>query len=267
MIATPIGNKEDITLRALNKIKELEIFFVEDTREFQKLLQLFGIEKGAKKIFSYASHNMKEANQKALEFLEQGKDIGFLTDRGTPGISDPGSLLAKTAREAGFLVIPIPGVSSLSTLISVSGMPSKGIFFIGFFPEGKKERELLTSHIKNFNCTLCFFESPERIQKTLTFLKDVFPEGKIFVGREMTKHFEEYYFADLKKLEIEKVIEKGEYAVLLEPQKALEMTDGSLLEDEIQLRLKSDKEWAKILGAKLGIASSEIYNKLQKNKK
>lgn len=122
IIATPLGNRDDITLRAQAKIQELEYFFVEDTREFQKLLSLLGIENATKKYHSYASHNMKEATAMALRFLAEGKDIGFLTDRGTPAISDPGALLVQKARAAGFSITPIPGPSSVTTLMSVSGM-------------------------------------------------------------------------------------------------------------------------------------------------
>src|SRR5262249_30288621 len=147
-IGTPLGNRLDITLRALEALKSLQFFFAEDSREFFKLLDLYQIPHGEKRVHSYGNHNMKEATEKALAWLAEGNDVGFVSDRGMPGISDPGALLAGRARAAGYAVLPIPGPAAVTTLLSVCGFPADRFLFLGFLPLGPKERGAVFASVR-----------------------------------------------------------------------------------------------------------------------
>lgn len=265
IIATPLGNRNDITLRALESFRELEIFFAEDSRELSKLLEIHGIPPGQKKIHSYGAHNMKEATDRAVAYLKEGHSVGFVSDRGTPGISDPGPVLVRHAREEGFGVIPIPGVSSVVTAMSVSGLSGDRFLFLGFVPTSRGEREALYQLVRQVGLPTCFFESPKRIRKTVEELIERFPAGGLFVGREMTKLYESYEWLMLKDADPEAVMEKGEFAIVLEPgpREAEKSVDW---EEEVRLRLAPDKEWAKKLASRCGVTASEIYNSLQRLK-
>ena len=265
MIATPLGNLGDITLRALEMLRCLDVFFAEDSREFSKLLEALQISTDGKRIYSYASHNLKEATEKAIEILKSGKSVGLVTDRGTPAISDPGALVAARAHEEGIPVIPIPGPSSVSALLSVSGLQSTAFEFAGFLPQTDKHRHQLLDSVEARQMPLVFFESPKRIRATLLELKSKFPNGRVFIGREMTKKFEEYRWLDLKTFNETDVPELGEYAVLVEA--GTEPKENIAWDKEVHLRLASDKEWAKDIAQKYGVASSDIYNALQQLKK
>jgi 16S rRNA (cytidine1402-2'-O)-methyltransferase len=266
IIATPLGNLEDITLRAQKCLKELSYFFVEDTREFHKLIGLLQIDAAHKKAFSFASHNMKESLERALRILAEGNDIGFLTDRGTPAISDPGALLVEEARKQGCQIVPVPGPSSVSTIVSVAGLRDPRFLFIGFFPQGKKEREELLSLVKQNKLPLVFMESPQRVREIFELLKKEIPGSRLFIGREMTKIFEEFRWLEMDGSSAEALPEKGEYTLLLDPSSAQVQT-ASELSEMIRQRGLTDKEWAKEIAPRFHTASSEIYNELQRIKK
>ncbi|MCB0404440.1 MAG: rRNA small subunit methyltransferase 1 [Bdellovibrionales bacterium] len=265
IIATPLGHREDITLRALDTLRALRVLFAEDTRETKKLLTLHGIPLSDLRLFSSALHNLDKANEKALEFLRNGQSVGVLCDRGTPGISDPGAELVRQAHSEGFAVIPIPGVSSVTTLISVSGVTQ--FSFVGFLPHKAKDRQALWERSEKAGLALLFFESPQRVRKTASEIRERFPAGRLFVGREMTKVFEEYRWHALSDLLPEALPEQGEYSLLLDfgaaTTAAVEAGD---LDSEIASRLSSDKEWAKRLAPLFGLSSQEIYNRLQRAK-
>jgi len=266
IIATPLGNRDDITLRALGLLKELGDFFVEDSREFSKLLDLYGISSHGKNIRSYASHNMKEATERALEELRAGKSVGFASDRGTPCVSDPGALLVRHARREGFSVVPVPGASSVTSLMSVSGFSADRFVFVGFVPTASGEREELWKFAETCPFPLCFFESPKRVRKTAEDLKSRFPDRELFFGREMTKLFESFGGGLLRDLEPGELMEKGEYALALgapEEKQVVAADWGS----EIDVRLGSDKAWSKHIAERYGISATEVYNALQLRKR
>ncbi len=266
IIATPIGNRLDLTLRALEIFKGLNHIYAEDTREIAKLLELHGIDPKSKKLHSYASHNMKEATNKAISLLQEGEDLGLVSDRGTPAISDPGALLVDKARELGVEVYPIPGASSVTALLSVSGWDVVPFVFYGFWPTAQGEAKRLVETIQKHRMLSCFLESPQRVRETARQLKAGFPDGKLCWGREMTKTFEEYQVLPLVKLEPEGLQERGEYTLLLNPGASAQATPEAW-EEEIRLRLASEKDWAKAVGARFGVASKEIYNALQELKR
>ncbi len=267
VVATPLGNKEDVTLRALSVFRQEKIFFAEDSRELRKLMGLHGVSMENKIIHSYAKHNLRTATEKALEYLSASKSVVLVCDRGTPGISDPGAQLVAQARLMGAKVLPIPGASAVTALMSVSGFD--GTFtFVGFLPHTQKSRDELWNQSASLDTPVCFFESPQRVRETAKELKNRFPSGMLFWGREMTKVFEQYEKASLADLDLEALPEKGEYTILLLPgKKTVDDNDQkSQIEQAIRLRTCSEKDWAKHLGEKLDLPAKEIYNQLQRAK-
>jgi len=230
IIAAPIGNPEDITLRALRIIKEtVAIIYCEDTRQTARVLSHHGI---SKPLRSLHMHSDERKIMSLIEEVNNGINIGYMTDSGTPGLSDPGSRIVSMARKEGVNVIPVPGVSALTTLISVSGFPEKSVLFGGFLSKkpGKRINEL--NRLKTHEGILIIYESPHRIKKTLKDIGEVFPEREIVIGREMTKKFEEYLSFNSSEMNdvIEKLTEKGEFAIGI-LNKELKFRDGENEDD------------------------------------
>lgn len=190
IVATPIGNLEDITLRALRVLREADAILCEDTRVTAKLLQKYEIKKP---LISYHSHSKLSKTEKIFELLEEGKNLALVSDAGTPCISDPGVLLVSQVREKfgdEVAIIPIPGPSALVSALSASGLPSSEFLFLGFLPH-KKGRETLFKEIAEAKRTVAFYESPHRIIKTLESLEKFAPKKKVVIARELTKIYEE----------------------------------------------------------------------------
>jgi 16S rRNA (cytidine1402-2'-O)-methyltransferase len=259
VVATPLGNIRDITLRAIDCLKGVSHLFAEDTRESMKLLELCGISLEGKKFHSYASHNLKKATQTATRILIEGQSIALLSDRGTPGVSDPGALLVASAREAGVKVVPLPGPSAVTTLFSVSGITQQDFVFLGFLPKETKYREALFGSLAKEGRPACFYESPRRIRETYLDLQRAFPQGTLFIGREMTKVYEEFRWLKLNVDTAEALPEQGEYVVILQPG---ETQSAAAWADEVALRASSDREWSKQIAARHDLAASEVYNAL-----
>ena len=220
IIATPIGNLEDITLRALRVLKEVDMILCEDTRMTQKLLQKYAI---ATPTLSYHSHSRLAKVEKIFELLEEGKNLALVSDAGTPTISDPGVLLVFQVKEKfgqEVSIVPIPGPSAVISALSASGLPSSDFLFLGFLPH-KKGRETLFKEIALSKRTTVFYESPHRILKTLESLKKHLDEKRrIVVARELTKIYEEMVTGTteemLRYFEKNKDKVKGEFVVVVE---------------------------------------------------
>ena len=221
IIATPIGNLEDITFRAIRILKEVDMILCEDTRVTAKLLAKYEIKKSLRRFDAHSSESGREA---IVELLREGKNIALVTDAGTPGISDPASLLVEDVRrELGneVKVIPVPGASALTTALSASGIPTSDFLFLGFLPH-KKGRQTLMKEIGESERAVVFYESPHRILKALAELKIVAPERKITIARELTKIYEEYISGTAD--EITKILtdipekQKGEFVVIVSPK-------------------------------------------------
>jgi 16S rRNA (cytidine1402-2'-O)-methyltransferase len=195
VIATPIGNLEDITLRAIRVLDEVDAILCEDTRVTTKLLQKYAIVKDRKKpLISYNAHSTLAKMEKIFAFLEEGKNLALVSDAGTPCISDPGVQLLVEVREKfgeEVKIIPVPGPSALVSALSASGLPSSEFLFLGFLPH-KKGRETLFKEIAESKRTVAFYESPHRILKTLVSLEKFAPEKRVVIAREMTKIYEEF---------------------------------------------------------------------------
>ena len=194
IVATPIGNLEDVTLRAIRMLKEVDLVLCEDTRVTRKLLSHYGI---SKKVESYHARSKSNKLDTVIRLIREGKDIAYVTDAGTPAISDPGSELVAKVKEllSDVEVIAIPGASALTSALSVSGLPASEFLFLGFLPH-KKGRETLFKEITESKRTVVFYESPHRLMKTLHSLSDHLAaqppsERKVVIARELTKIHEE----------------------------------------------------------------------------
>ena len=189
VISTPIGNLKDITLRALDILREADIVACEDTRTTGKLLSRYEIRK---KLTSYHEHNEVEKTGELIDALGRGLKVALVTDAGTPSISDPGYRIVKAASGKGYDVIPVPGASAAVASISVSGLPTSAFTFLGFPPRTRKKRLDLLERVKRYPETLVFYESPGRLIGTLEVIKEVFGDREACVSREVTKLHEEH---------------------------------------------------------------------------
>jgi 16S rRNA (cytidine1402-2'-O)-methyltransferase len=216
LVATPIGNLEDITLRALRVLKECDVVAAEDTRRTGQLLKHFGI---SKPLLSYFQFNEARRSEQIIERLKRGEKIALVTDAGSPGISDPGERVVKAARAAGFRVEPVPGPCALVAALTASGLPTDEFHFVGFLPHKSGQRRNKLESLKTISGTLVLYESPYRIEKLLGELSEVFPERTVVLARELTKKFEEFLRgtpAELLALAQKRTL-KGEFVVLVAP--------------------------------------------------
>ncbi|MFA4890904.1 MAG: 16S rRNA (cytidine(1402)-2'-O)-methyltransferase [Candidatus Gracilibacteria bacterium] len=213
IVSTPIGNLEDVTLRALRTLKEVDYIAAEDTRHTQKLLQKYEIKTPTISFHSYSSHGKLE---KIVDLLKEGKTIALVSDAGTPGISDPAYSLIRRALEENVKIIPIPGASSLLAAIVVSGLPMDKFLYLGFLPL-KKGRQTLLNNLKEEPRTLVIFESPHRILRTLQELKEYLGDRDVAICRELTKFYEEVLRMPLSKAieHFEKISPKGEFVLVV----------------------------------------------------
>jgi len=188
VVATPIGNLEDLTLRALRVLKEADLVACEDTRRTRALLTHFGIHAS---VTSYFEHNKVAKGEVLLSALQGGKSIALVTDAGTPGISDPGFLLVRAAREAGVRVVPVPGPSAVVAALSAAGVPADRFVFDGFLPVKPGRRIHRLEALRSLEMTVVCYESPHRVLAALEAIATVFGDVEIVVARELTKQFEE----------------------------------------------------------------------------
>jgi len=187
VVGTPIGNLEDVTLRAISTLQSVDIILAEDTRNSKKLLDAHKIET---KMISYHEHSNDKEIKKIIDLLLEGKDLALISDAGTPTISDPGYGLIRDCIKHDIVIVPIPGVSAITAAMSVSGLPSDSFTFIGFLPQ-KKGRLKKIELLKNIENTVILFESPYRLEKTLNQLLEHLGNRSVVVGRELTKLYEE----------------------------------------------------------------------------
>lgn len=215
LVATPIGNLEDITLRALRTLKECDYVLCEDTRVTGKLLHHYEIKA---KMHRYDAHTSEAAHTQILDDLEEGKHLVLVSDAGTPGVSDPGVLLIKRAREADVLIEVIPGPSAVTAVVSLAGIAGNQFSFLGFIPH-KKGRETFFKALADYDHPTVFFESTHRMLKTLETLAKVYPEARVYVGRELTKMHEELLVgsaAEILAILLDTPVkQKGEFVVIV----------------------------------------------------
>ncbi len=277
LVATPIGNLEDISLRALRILKEVDLIAAEDTRQTLKLLNHFEIKN---KLVSYHEHNKHEKGQDLVLRLLDGQDIALVSDAGSPGISDPGEELIKLAVEKDINVTMIPGPSAVIAGVVLSGLPSGRFSFEGFLPVNKRARRERLAEIKEYTQTIVFYEAPHKLIHTLKDLREAFGNRRIALARELTKMYEEVIRCTLDEaiFKYENETPKGEYVLILEGE------NKELLEEEkrnswnaisLEEHLKKytdegmdRKQAIKRVADDRGVGKREVYNSLleEKNK-
>ena len=273
IVATPIGNLDDITLRALKILKQVELVAAEDTRRTGILLRHFGIETA---ILSVHEHNEHARIERIVSQLGKGQSVALVTDAGTPGISDPGAALVAAIRGAGFRVEAIPGASAVVAAISASGISSQGFTFLGFPPIRLKDRKIWFGQLSEASKhrLVVFFEAPHKVRKTLEDLV-LLVKRPIIIARELTKIHEEFVSGTPVELLARFDAPQGEFTVLVPPvdpadEAAIEVTDDSVIElfgqiTEIK-RSGSKRDIARETGERLGLTARQVYDILERNK-
>ena len=278
LVATPIGNLGDITLRALDVLRKVDRIACEDTRQTQKLLNHFGISKPTE---SCHEHNERERTAGLIETLRAGARIAVVTDAGMPGISDPGSWLAAAAIAAGIPVFPIPGANAALSALVASGLPTGEFHFLGFLPEkagARRTRIEMLAAAGDEAGTLVFYEAPHRILDTLGDFESVFgPDLRVVVARELTKVHEEFLRGTVSGVRRELAGRdrvRGEITLLVQApgeqrQRTLSETNKKIAERVAQMQAESgidEKEALKRLARELGQSKSELYRELQRER-
>jgi 16S rRNA (cytidine1402-2'-O)-methyltransferase len=261
IVATPIGNLEDITLRALRVLKEVDVIAAEDTRHTQILLNHHGIRTP---LTSYHEHNERTKAQELVARLEQGQDIALVSDAGTPAISDPGFRLVVAGIHAGVRIIPIPGASALTAILSASGLATDRFIFEGFLPAKKKQRRERLQTLRDETRTLVFYEAPHRLRDALDDVHELLGNRETVLAREVSKVHEEFLRGPLSELirMLERQEIRGEVTLIISGSAGESRVNEDLLIAEIR-ELKGQglrhKEIAEVLGEKFGYAKKEIY--------
>ena len=253
IVATPIVNLEDITLRAIKILKQIDLVAAEDTRHTLKLLNHLEI---SKPLISYHRHNEEVKSDILIEELKKGKKIALVSDAGTPGICDPGEEIIKRCIENDINVIPIPGACAMINALICSGIDTKEFTFLGFLPLNKKNRKLKLEEIKNMNKTIILYEAPHKLLNTLQDLKEILKQRKVVIAREITKIHEEFIRKDLNELiEMAKDI-KGEIIIIIEANKEEKEKDINKLSLEEHYEFYQNK----------GLDKKEIIKKIAKDR-
>lgn len=271
LCATPIGNLEDITLRCIRILKEVDLIAAEDTRNSIKLLNHFEIKTP---MTSYHEYNKIEKGRKLVELLLKGEDIALITDAGTPGISDPGEELVKMCREAGVIVTALPGAAACVMALTISGLPTRRFAFEAFLPTDKKERQAVFEEMQSETRTIVLYEAPHRLVRTLEVLLDSLGNRRVSICRELTKKHETVYAATTEEalLYYREHEPKGECVIVVEGKsreqiRALERArwEEMSVEEHMEHYLEKGldrKEAMKQVARDLGVGKREIYQKL-----
>lgn len=253
IVATPIGNLEDITLRAIRILKEVDLIAAEDTRHTLKLLNHLKI---TKPMISYHRHNEELRTDNLIKELNEGKNIALVSDAGTPGICDPGEEIIKKCIEENIKIIPIPGACAMVNALIASGISTKEFTFLGFLPLNKKLRREKLEEIKNSNKTLIIYEAPHKLKNTLNDLKDILDDRKIVLARELTKIHEEYIRGTIEEIIQKSDNLKGEIVLIVEQTRKKE-------ENELNnLTLEEHYDYYK----EKGLEKKEIIKKIAKDR-
>jgi 16S rRNA (cytidine1402-2'-O)-methyltransferase len=267
LVATPIGNLEDITLRALRVLREVDLIACEDTRQTRHLLDHFGI---AKPLVSYHEHNEAARAAELVEKLQAGANIAVVSDAGTPLISDPGYRAAAAAIAAGFSVIPIPGASALLAALAGSGLATDEFRFCGFLPPRSAARRKMLASVADADCTLIFYEAPHRIVETLQDIESELPSRPVVVARELTKIHEEFLrgsSAEVRAQLAARTSIKGEITLLIgRPVKGAEQPLGGATPEEEVRQLEaqglSKMDAVKQVSKARGIPKRDLYRRV-----
>ncbi|HLO24831.1 MAG TPA: 16S rRNA (cytidine(1402)-2'-O)-methyltransferase [Geobacteraceae bacterium] len=263
IVATPIGNLEDMTFRAVRVLREVDLIAAEDTRHSRKLLSHFGI---SRPLTSYFDHNKELKGGYILDRLREGLSVALISDAGTPCISDPGYQLVRDAISGGVPVVPIPGPSAAIAALSASGLPTASFVFEGFLPNRQGKRREKLAALKDESRLLVFYESPNRLLATLADLEDILGDREAVVAREMTKIYEEFARGTLSRIAAKFAGEKvrGEVVVLVAPAAAPEKKDIAAMPGLLLHYLSSGeytlKDAVQRVAGETGVPRSEVYD-------
>ena len=265
IVATPIGNLEDITLRAIRILNEVDVIIAEDTRHTLKLLNHLKIKKP---LISYYKQNETEKSKLLIDKLKNGENIALVSDAGTPGISDPGEVIIKSALKENITVVPIPGAVAFINALVASGMNTNEFIFQGFLPVNKKEKEDVLIDLQKENKTLIFYEAPHKMQKTLEAIHKILGDRNIVLAKEITKIYEEFTRCKVSEILAKEAEFKGEYVIIVEGSK-INQKDEELkelqkltLEEHYKIYEKQGldkKEIIKQIAKDRGVNKNEIY--------
>jgi 16S rRNA (cytidine1402-2'-O)-methyltransferase len=272
VVATPIGNLEDITYRAVRILREADLIACEDTRQTRKLLDHYGI---SRPVVSYHEHNEPERAEELVQKLEGGTTIALVSDAGTPGISDPGYRVIKLAIESGVTVVPVPGPSALITALVGTGLPTDAFEFRGFFPAKSGQRRTALEGLRGASQTVAVYEAPHRISETLADIVAILgPQRPVVVARELTKIHEEFIRGTAAEVlaQAQQREFKGEITLLIGPAAspaaaAPAKTLSARLEEIVREQKIDEKAALKIAAKERGWSKSEAYRELQRSRK
>jgi 16S rRNA (cytidine1402-2'-O)-methyltransferase len=263
IVSTPIGNLEDITLRALRVLREVDLVAAEDTRHSLKLLNHYGI---SKPMISYWKEKERVKSGEIVEKLKGGASVALISDAGTPGISDPGAVLIERAIEAGIEVRSVPGPSALVAALSVSGLDTSRFTFVGFLPSAGNQRRLALEDLSLETGTMVFYEAPHRLVKTLAAMSEIFGERKAAVVKELSKVHEKVFRGPLPSVAetMKEMKVAGEYVVLVEGRSFVAPRSNDEALQEIAALMREGvrrKEAAKKIAADYGMSAKELYDR------
>ncbi len=260
VVAVPIGNLEDITLRALRVLREADRVACEDTRRTGKLLSLLAVE--APPLISVHDHNEAERIPRILRALEEGESVALVSDAGTPAISDPGFKLVRAVLEAGFEVVPIPGVSAVITALCAAGLPTDRFRFLGFLPQKREARRRALEAVAGAEDTLVLYESPHRLRALLADALQVLGDRPAVIARELTKRYEEFRRGPLSALVEDPGVVRGEIVVLIGGRPEEAAPDEASLEETMRALIAegwSSSRAAKEAAKRTGASRDEAY--------
>lgn len=261
IIATPIGNLQDISQRAIAILQQVDCLAAEDTRRTHTLLQHLGI---TQEVIAYHNFNEHERTNNLVSKLLSGLDIGLVSDAGTPLISDPGYLLVHEARKQNIPVIPIPGACALTTALCASGLPSEQFFFAGFLPAKSTARMHALTALKAQTATLIFYESPHRLMEALQDMQAVLGDRKAVLAKELTKTHERFIEGTLSEiyqsLDIQKVLQKGEFVLIITGNQDVQDTSEALHILSILVKELPVKQAATLTSQITGVNKNELYD-------
>jgi 16S rRNA (cytidine1402-2'-O)-methyltransferase len=264
VVATPIGNLEDITLRALEVLKAVDVIAAEDTRHTSGLLSHYGIHQ---KMLAVHEHNERQSAEQLLNRLREGESVALVTDAGTPGISDPGAVVVGVVREAGLPVVPVPGASALIAAMSASGIRQNGFSFVGFLPASGSQRRKTLEALKKHTTTLVFYEAPHRVLDCVKDMTTILGgERRMTIARELTKTFETFHRCDLKDaatwLESDPNQQRGEFVLLVEALPAVEEAEINEKTEHVLKLLMAElplKQAVKLTAEITGVKKNMLY--------
>ena len=270
LCATPIGNLEDMTYRAVRILGEVPLIAAEDTRHTRQLLTHFDIHT---KLTSYHEHNKEEKGPELIRWMLDGNDLACVSDAGLPGVADPGSLLAQQAIEAGIRVIPLPGANAALSALICSGLDTTRFSFVGFLPKTKQKRKERLDEVKNHRETLLFYEAPHHLKATMAELYAALGDRPAVLARELTKKFEEFARGTLSSLrpEVSGIEPRGEYVIVVEGMKeaaeeiSAPAVSPSELVEKYMAEGQSKKEAMRSAAQTLGISRRDVYQALLEN--